>query len=199
MAMVSRLVGALLLVAAPVFAQGLPEGWSARPDRGEVSGVKFAAMGGGFHVSGGSAAVIYREADKGPGNFHTVVTFTQTKAPTHPEGYGLVFGGSDLAGADQSYVYFLVRGDGKYLVKKRAGANTTDVVTWTDSDAIQKGDEAGKATNKLEIDASGPKVVFKVNGKTVYELEGATKAGIVGLRVNHGLDVHIAGFAVHKM
>lgn len=197
--MVSRLVGALLLVATPVMAQGLPEGWMARADRGEASGVKFVAMGGGFHISPGSAAVIYRDADKVEGNFHTVVSFTQTKAPTHPEGYGLVFGGTDLGGPGQAYVYFLVRGDGKFTVKKRAGAEATNVKEWTDSDAIQKGDEAGKATNKLEIDAAGPKVAFKVNGKTVYEMEGATKAGVVGLRVNHGLDVHIAGFAVHKL
>jgi len=193
----SRWVGALLLIASPAVAQ-LPEGFTARADRGEPTGVKFAAMGGGFHVNPGSSAIIYREADKVPGKFHTVATFTQTKAPTHPEGYGIFFAGNDLAGDGQTYVYFLVRGDGKYLVKKRNGAETSNVVAWTDSDAIQKQDSAGKATNKLEIDG-GDKVAFKVNGKTVYEMDGASKAGIVGLRVNHGLDLHIAGVAVHKL
>jgi hypothetical protein len=49
------------------------------------------------------------------------------------------------------------------------------------------------------VDATGEKVVFKVNGKSVYELAEANRAGIVGLRLNHGLDVHIDGFAVHEM
>lgn|GEM_PF-5953492 len=71
------------------------------------------------------------------------------------------------------------------------------MVAWTDHEAIQKQDAAGKATNNVEIDAAGPKVVFKVNGKSVYEMEMADRAGNVGLRLNHGLDVHISGFAVH--
>lgn len=142
---------------------------------------------------------MYREADKVPGKFHTLATFTQLKAPSHPEGYGLAFAGKDLAAEGQSYVYFLVRGDGKYLVKKRTGATTASVVEWTDSEAVVKADAAGKATNKLEIDASGAKVAFLVNGKTVYEMAMADVGGVVGLRVNHGLDVHIDGFAVHKL
>lgn len=196
--MIGRLAGLMLLVASPLLAQ-LPAGWSARPDKGEVATVKFAEMAGGFHVSPGQAAVIYREADAVLGKFHTLVTYTQTKAPTHPEGYGMVFGGKDLGAEGQSYTYFLVRGDGKYLVKKRVGATATSIVEWSDSDAIQKADSAGKATNKLEIDASGAKVAFLVNGKKIYEMEAASVSGIVGLRVNHGLDVHIAGFAVHKL
>jgi hypothetical protein len=72
-------------------------------------------------------------------------------------------------------------------------------VPWTAHDAIVKAGADGKARNTGEIDAAGEKVVFKVNGKSVYELEQADRAGIVGLRLNHGLDVHIDGFAVHKM
>jgi len=152
-------------------------------------------------VTPGQAAILYRDADKVGGKFHTVASFTQTKAPTHPEGYGIFFAGTDLAGEGQKYTYFLIRGDGMYLVKQRDGANTSNVVSWTASDAIVKADSGGKATNKVEVDAAGAKVVFKVNGKTVYELAAAegTRAGIVGLRVNHGLDVHIGEFAVHKL
>jgi hypothetical protein len=63
-------------------------------------------------------------------------------------------------------------------------------------------DPAGKATNLLEIDAKRDpeKVEFKVNGETVYRTD-ATRiglSGIVGFRVNHNLDVHIEGFAVHQ-
>jgi hypothetical protein len=198
--MVRFLIPTLLVLSTPALAQ-LPAGWAARPDRGDVADVKFAAMGPGFHVSPGQAAILYREADKTGGKFHSVVSFTQTKAPSHPEGYGVIIGGTDLAGEGQKYTYFLIRGDGKYLVKKRDGAQTSSVVDWTDSDAIVKADASGKATNKVEVDASGANVVFKVNGKSVYTLNApeAQRGGIVGLRVNHGLDVHIADFAVHKL
>ena len=197
--MIRKCLGLMVVLASSVSAQGLPAGWTARPDKGDASMAKFTAMGGGFHVAPGQAAVYYREADKVSGKFHTLVTYTQTKAPEHPEAYGMVFAGKDLAGEGQSYVYFLVRGDGKYLVRKRTGATTSDIVAWTDSDAIQKADAAGKTTNKLEIDASGAKVGFLVNGKTVYQMAMADVAGIVGLRVNHNLDVQIEGFAVHKL
>jgi hypothetical protein len=193
-------VPTLLLLATPALAQ-LPAGWNGRADRGDASGLKFAAMGNGFHVSPGQAGVYYRDADKTGGKFHAVVSFTQTKAPAHPEGYGMVFAGSDLAGDNQKYVYFLIRGDGMYLVKKRDGAAASSVVDWKASDAIVKADAEGKATNKVEVDAAGPKVVFKVNGKSVYEMDlpEAERAGNVGLRVNHGLDVHIADYQVHKI
>jgi hypothetical protein len=68
--------------------------------------------------------------------------------------------------------------------------------------AIKKADAEGKATNRLEIDAKQDpsNVRFKVNGQTVHTIDAKTMdaKGIVGLRVNHNLDVHIEGFEVHK-
>jgi hypothetical protein len=50
-------------------------------------------------------------------------------------------------------------------------------------------------------DAATKKLKFSVNGKQVAELDapGGSVAGIVGIRMNHNLDVHVDGFAVHKM
>lgn len=191
------IVVGLTLLATPMVAQ-LPAGWTGRADRGEATGIKFAVMGPGFHLTPGSSGIVYREADNVTGKFHTEATFTQTKASAHPEGYGLFFGGKDLAAEGQKYGYFLIRSDGKFLIKKRDGTATPNVVAWTDNEAVQKTDSTGKATNKLEIDATGDKILFKVNGKTVHEMDQADRSGIVGLRVNHGLDLHIAGFVVHK-
>jgi hypothetical protein len=194
--MAGRLIAGLCLVAAPLAAQ-LPEGWTGRADRGEASGIKFVAMAPGFHVTPGASGIVYRVADKAAGNFHAIGSFTQTKAPSHPEAYGMFLSGNNLTAENQSYIYFLIRGDGKYLVKKRDGATTANIVGWTDHEAIQKQDAAGKSTNQIEIDANGPKVVFKVNGKAVYEMEAPNRGGQVGLRINHGLDLHIANFDVH--
>ncbi len=180
----------------------LPEGWAARTDRdAPLANVKFVTMGDGFHATMGPAAILYRASDKANGPFHTVATFTQTKAPTHPEGYGLFFGGKALGGEGQQYTYFLVRGDGKFLIKKRNGAETSNVSDgWVANAAVQSQDAAGKATNKLEIDATTPgKAKFLVNGTSVYEMDATPGDlnGIVGLRINHNLDVHVGGFALH--
>ena len=180
-----------------------PAGWSVRTDRNAATtNVKFGPMGDGLHVTLGPAAIFYRASDKVNGPFHALATFTQTKAPMHPEGYGLFMGGKALDGEGQQYLYFLVRGDGTYLVKRRDGANTTTLQTWTASPAVHKADSAGQATNLLEIDRkSDPsKVVFKVNGQPVWTTDAKTvdPTGIVGLRVNHNLDVHVSGFEVKK-
>lgn len=209
---------ALSLVAVPLAAQQhgdmkdpdktvqgggtLPAGWSARTDRNApLTNVKFEVMGKGLHATMGPAAIFWTGADTVTGDYHTVATFTQMKAPMHPEAYGIFIGGSDLSGAAQRYTYLIVRGDGKYMIKRRNGDSVTTVVPWTANDALVKADAAGKATNEVAILVKAGKVSFLINGKEVHSGNAAdfdTK-GQVGLRVNHNLDVHIAGFAVHRL
>ncbi|HUG27867.1 MAG TPA: hypothetical protein VMK53_06175, partial [Gemmatimonadales bacterium] len=118
------LCAATLLVAAPLLHAQLPTGWSARLDSDQMSldNVKFVTMGPGLHLTTGPHVILWREADRTAGRFHTEVTITRTKAPAHPESYGLIFGGRDLGSPNQTYLYFLVRGDGKFLIRKREGA-----------------------------------------------------------------------------
>lgn len=182
----------------------LPSGWSVRADgKGDPKNVKVVPMGAGLHVTLGPAIILYREATRGTGPFHTLATFTQTKAGEHAEGYGLFFGGKDLAGEKQSYTYFLVRQDGMYLIKRRDGAKTSDVSKgWTAHPAVKKPAAGGSATNLLEVDnkVDSSKVTFKVNGQDVHttDAKGIDVNGVVGLRVNHNLDVHVDGFDVHR-
>ena len=182
----------------------LPAGWTARADNaGGLANVKVVPMGSGIHVTLGPAIILYKASDAGKGPFHTLATFTQTKPTEHPEGYGLIAGGRDLAGAGQSYVYFLVRQDGTYLIKRRDGDKTSEISRgWVSDAAVKKADSKGTATNLLEIDhkRDPSKVSFLVNGKPVYVTDASAMNldGTVGLRVNHNLDVHIEGFAVHR-
>jgi len=187
----------------------LPPGWFARLEdsTASIANVKFAPMGNGFHFTTGPAGIYWRDADAAPGAFHTLATFTQTKAPTHPEAYGIFVAGKDLKGPNASYVYLIVRGDGMFSIRKGgpAGTPSTNLTTggnrngWLANDAVVKQDSAGKATNMLEIASDGKKLTFKVNGKQVHEMEAPAGGGIVGIRMNHNLDVHVEGFAVHKM
>jgi hypothetical protein len=185
-------------------ATALPPGWTARPDEGgDPSKIRFAVMEPGYHLTLGPATILYRAEDLAKGPFHTLATFHQVKKPRHPEGYGLFIGGKQLEGKNQTYTYFLVREDGAYLIKQRKGDSTSAVTKgWTPSSAVKKADAQGKATNLLEIDAKQDpkKVDFKVNGQSVYSAPAdmIDLTGIVGIRVNHTLDVHIEGFAVHQ-
>jgi hypothetical protein len=206
----------LALLSTPLAAQddpdkpvaggggSLPAGWAMRVDgTGDAKNVKVASMGKGIHVTLGPAIILYRAATAGAGPFHTLATFTQTKPSKHAEGYGLFFGGKDLEVEGQSYTYFLVRQDGSYLIKRREGGKTSDISKgWTPNAAVKKPDAKGSATNLLEVDnkVDPGKVTFKVNGQDVYtaDAKSINVDGIVGLRINHNLDVHVEGFDVHR-
>ena len=183
---------------------GVPAGWTVRSDgNAGNANVKVVPMGKGMHVTLGPAIILYQDKHAGNGPFHTLATFTQTKPSTHPEGYGLFFGGQALGGAGQKYTYFLIRQDGKYLVKRREGDKTTDVTKgWVESAAVKKPAGQGSVTNLLEVDAKRDpsKVGFMVNGEPVYTMDAKAGDvnGTVGLRVNNNLDVHVEGFDVHR-
>src|SRR5438132_14319696 len=181
-----------------------PAGWHARTDKNRpLADAKIQTMGTGLHTTLGPAVILWRDRDLGAGNYRVVATFTQTVNPRHPEGYGLFVGGSHLGDAQNRYTYFLVRGDGKFLVKRRVAGDSTAAVTpnWTDNDAVVKADSTGKAVNELSIMVRGGKVTFQVNGKEVYSADasGLDTKGIVGYRVNHNLDVHLSPLVIHKL
>ena len=181
----------------------VPAGWTVRADEGDASGANIQTMGKGLHVTTGPALILYRANTDGKGPFHTLATFTQTKPSKHAEGYGLFVGGKALDGAAQQYLYFLVRQDGSYLIKRRDGDKTSDVSKgWVQSDAVKKPEAKGSSTNLLEVDnkRDPSRVAFLVNGKEVYgtDAKGMALDGIVGIRQNHNLDVHIEGFDVHR-
>jgi len=177
----------------------LPSGWKARVDgNASLNGVKMMPMGGGVHFMTGPAGIYYKPADKGTGAYEARATFTQMEPAAHPEAYGLIVGGADLEGAAQKYTYFLIRQDGKYLIKRRAGDQTPTIADWTDSAAIKKADSSGKMSNTLAVDVGKDKVRFLVNGTEVAAADTAKvdAAGIAGLRINHNLNVHVEGFTV---
>jgi hypothetical protein len=211
----SPLSAAALLAAfaAPLAAQehadhaaaggAAPAGWTIRADRGDAKNAKVVSMGKGLHVTTGPAIILYRSDTEGRGSFHTLATFTQTKPSEHPEGYGLFVGGQKLDGDGQQYIYFLVRQDGSYLIKRRDGEKTSDVSKgWVKHPAVKQPEGQGSATNLLEVDnkRDPSRLAFLVNGQEVFgtDAKGMPLDGIVGIRTNHNLDVHIEGFDVHR-
>lgn len=189
-------------------------GWTGRIDprpasQGrKITETKFVSMGSGIHVTAGPAAIYWNPSNAPSGNYAVSATFNQTKASAHPEGYGLIVAGQNLDTPNQSYAYFIVRQDGKFLINHRANDSTVHkIVDWTANPAVKAIDETGKASNTLTVEADASQVHFLVNGTEVHVLprsvidggEGHSgTAGIAGIRVNHNLDVHIDGFAITK-
>jgi hypothetical protein len=180
-------------------------GWEARLDKadGKVADLKFVSMGPGFHVTSGPAAIYFNSANAAKGKYTVKASLTQTKAPAHREAYGVFIGGDDLKGDKQSYLYVVVAGTGEYTIKHRAGSETHTVVDWTASPALKKADEAGKATNEIAIEVGATDVRVLFNGTEAFkqpkEKVIGSLDGVVGLRVNHNLDVHVGSFSVTKM
>jgi hypothetical protein len=178
----------------------LPAGWSVRLDSGstKADGVSVMPMGTGIHFKSGPAGIYYRAADTKSGSYEVHASFNQVEPAAHPEAYGLFIGGSDLAGAGQKYTYFLVRQDGKFMVSRRNGSQVQSVMPWTDSAAVKKTDAATKGTNLLAVVVAPDKTRFLVNGTEVnaQPASNVDASGIVGLRINHNLNVHVDGFGV---
>jgi hypothetical protein len=189
-------------IAARQGTAATPAGWSVRLDRANAdrSQVAFTNRGSGLHVTSGPAAIFYNPANSKRGTYNAQVTFSQMKAPAHAEAYGLIWGGNDLAGDGQNYLYFVIRGDGKYLVRRRAGTATHDVQPWTEHPAIVKQGADGKQVNTLRVEVTASASKLYANGQLIKEIPrtGMTSVtdGVVGLRVNHNLDVQIDGFSV---
>jgi hypothetical protein len=206
---------ALALAATPAVAQEhgadhrdnavqgggtLPAGWTARADNNRpLTNLKFEVMAPGHHVTTGPAAIVYREADRADGAFHAVAKMHLFPGSGHHEAFGLFLGGQNLQAANQSYTYFLIRGDGQYTIKRRKGSDVTTVVDWTPSDAIVKGKAEGSVANELSLEAGRDSVTFMVNGKTVATLPASQvdARGVVGFRINHNLNLHIEDLGVH--
>ncbi len=205
-----RLMSFAILVSlalTPLAAQSTT-GWKVRADRSTsatdpdgAGKIQFMAMGKGFHAINPQAAVYWNPANTAKGAFTVKGTFTLNEPSNHNNYYGLTFGGSNLEGPAQEYVYFLIAQDGSFLVKRRAGdAKTDDVVAKTPHAAIKKPDATGKSVNVLEVRVLADKVDYAVNGAVVGSSPkaGLTTDGIWGIRVNHLLNVGIDDLGVTR-
>lgn len=181
------------------------KGWTGRTDKKEqdIKNAKFVDMGDGFHVTAGPPAIYWNPANTATGNYTVKATFSQTKAPAHPEAYGIFMGGTKLDADGQNYLYCAVFGTGMFSIKHRYGSEVHTLVERKPSDAIKKADAEGKATNEIAWKVTDDKVACVINGIEVQSFPKAdligngkleSTDGIYGLRVNHNLDVHVSGF-----
>ena len=132
------------------------------------TGLRFVTMDKGLRATTGPTVILYDPEEDWEGPYTTKATLTMTKPASHEVAYRLFVGGQDLDTDKQRYTYFVIRQDGKFLIRKRTGATTANVAgDWTDHAAIQKPNAQGSQTNALAIGVGRDTVTFTVNGQTV--------------------------------
>lgn len=184
-----------------------PEGWVVVTDRGGHGGgeIDFMTMAPGFHITTGPAAIFYDPENTASGTFRVEAEIFLFDPGQRNEGFGIFIGGRDLQGEDQAYTYFLIRRDGSVLVKRRDGPGTSVLHGWTEEPAVvtweERGGEDAQAKNVLALEARANVLVFFVNGEEVHRMptEGQHVDGVVGLRVNHALNLHVTRLDVEPI
>ena len=182
-----------------------PEGWLARTDHGGDGMEAVQEMPPGWHVTTGPAGIFYHPGTTASGDFRLESTVFLFDPEGRSEGFGIFFGGADLEGDGQAYTYLLVRQDGSVIVKRRDGRGTSTLMPWTKHQAVAtwagRGEGAATAKNVLFVEAAGDEIVFGVNEEEVFRTarEGQHVDGVVGLRVNHGLNLHYSSLDVTEL
>ncbi len=173
-------------------------GFMGRTDNDQpFDDVLVTAMEDGFQVDNGPAVVLWRDDMTATGDYTLSATFEQLSSKGHPHGTGLVFGGSEMDGPNQRYTYFMVMGDGTYLVKTREGEETFWQLPsggWTASDVVNASDANDQYTNELSVQVAGDEVIFRVNGTEVHRGAKADlfTDGNYGVRANHNLTIRFS-------
>lgn len=182
-----------------------PKAFKVRWDKpgADTAKTSFVTMTPGWHLTTGpNAGIFYDPSWSATGNYKAEALIHLFDPPKgHAEAYGIFVGGKDLEGDGQSYLYFLLRTDGQYLVKQRTGKAVKEVIAPTASPAIKAFDAAKKSVgNTLAIVAGAETVDFLINGTKVASKPRKDLAvdGTAGLRANHSLNLHVEKFAVTK-
>ena len=191
----------------------LPSGYALQLDRANRDRADFAVQddNGDLIVETGPAGILYRPDDADhviaaseASRYRVRGRFTELGAPMgHREGFGVFVGGQQLGAHEgQRYIYFMVRGDGRYLVKQRDGDATSELSQgWQESDVVRvPTSEGGEVTNELAIEVDGGELHLLCNGETVADVtvDEMDTRGVVGLRVNHNLHVRIGDFGLDR-
>lgn len=188
----------------------VPESWEVRldqPDPEVVIGsdvdsvdIYFVNMTPGWHITTGPAAIFYHPEMTADGNYTLESTIHLFDPEDRQEAFGVFMGGQDLGGDDIRYDYFLLRNSGEFLLKRRNGSETSLIQDWSTSDAVNTfGPDTGSSVeNHLRVDVLEDTVTFSINGTEVASAprDKVMTGGIVGIRVNHALNVHVSDLKV---
>ncbi len=194
-------VALLLPICLSAQEQERPEDWNVRFDRADAEDANlfFVTMTPGWHVTTGPAGILYDPSRTATGTFRVESEiFLFDPGDRDREAFGVFFGGMELNGARQAYSYFVIR-NGRFSIKRREGSETSTVQEWTPSTAMVRHDGVdATAKNVLAVEVDANEVSFYINGERVasHPTSSMRTDGIVGLRVNHNLNLHVSSLSV---
>ena len=196
----------------------LVKGWMGKVDAKEakaglsVDSAKFFSMAKDLHATTGPAITYWNPEMKGKGDYVVKATFTEREymgLNNHPHPYGVVLAGNDMGTDAESYLYCAAYGNGNFIVRGMGPAPfQMNGPRGGMSDAVHKAEAKGKpVTQEIALQVKGDKVSCIINGTEVAsyskaDLVAAGKLkstdGVVGFRMGHNTDAHIAGFSIGK-
>jgi hypothetical protein len=193
----NHLLSLILVASAPIPAlaqDGVPVGWVVRADDsvGDGRGIEFVSMAPGWHLTSGSAAVLYDPSTTASGSFR-VEAETYRFPGGLESGFGILLGGSGLEGPAPEFFAFLIDGTGRFELYHRAGSEVHPVAERAAHAAVVPWTE-GTADNVLAAQVGPDSIEFFVNGEQVAGFARQPYMefdGVVGLRVEEGVDVHV--------
>lgn len=177
-----------------------------------VDSAHFRAMGPGMHATTGPAITYWNPSMMGKGDYTVKATFSERAymgLNDHPHPYGIVLAGNDMGTPNASYLYCSAYGNGNFIVRGFGPAPfQMNGRRGEMHAAVNKAEAKGKpVTQEIAMSVKGDKVSCSINGQEVAsyskaELVGAGKLkstdGVVGVRMGHNTDAHLAGFALTK-
>lgn len=191
----------------------VPANWKVRPDHPdqdidigsdeEQADIYFVNMVPGWHITTGPAAIFWHPASVANGAYRAETVIHLFDPKGRNEAFGLFIGGENLDGEDQQYSYFLLRNNGEFLIKNREGSETSVVKNWSPAPSMVQYSDSTKSSvkNKLAVEIQGSSTTFFINDKKVATVPTSElyTDGIVGLRINHRLNVHVEDLDIQPL
>lgn len=191
----------------------VPANWNVRPDHhndeltigsdSEKADIFFVNMTPGWHITTGPAAIFWHPGSTAEGTYRAETVIHLFNPHGRTEAFGLFIGGKNLEKDTQTYSYFLLRNTGEYLIKKRIGDETETVKNWSEVSSMITYTDSTKSSveNHLAVEVGEDEVSFFVNDVEVATVPKSRldTEGVVGLRINHRLNVHVEDLAVKEL
>lgn len=191
----------------------VPEGWEWRFDKAdaevsvgsdaEASDIFFVNMTPGWHITTGPAGIYYNPVNKAEGDYtlDSKIYLFDTKGRNR-EAFGLFIGGKNLDSDEQTYIYFLIRNTGEFLIKKRMGAETETINGWAKATSMNMYTEEteSSAENDFQVKIADGNIHFTLNGEELATIEKGdiNTDGLYGFRVNHSINLHISSLKLSE-
>jgi hypothetical protein len=191
-------------------------GWEGSVDPAEgragmtLDTARLAQEGEALHITTGPAVTYWKADATASGDYTVKATFTEPKymnLNSHAHPYGVFIGGNDMGSANQSELYCVAYGSGKFVVRGFGPAPfKLNGFFGKSNAAVHKAPGRGQpVTQDISLSVTASKVECSINGAVVASYDKAALVGggklkstdgTYGLRFAHNTDVLVSGLAM---